>query len=150
MDLVVQKTTELGITEILPVMSERSQVKDTRKIVRWRKIAEEASRQSGRNIVPAVHEPVHFRDFLVSQDGKGVIFSEEEGMKLSEAVSSLGLHAPSLVIVIGPEGGFSEEEVIFAQEKGFLAVSLGKRILRAETAAISAVALIQFLLGDMG
>ena len=150
MDLVVQKTTELGVTEILPVMSERSQVKDTRKIVRWRKIAEEASRQSGRNIVPAVHEPVHFRDFLVSQDGKGVIFSEEEGMKLSEAVSSLGLHTHSLVIVIGPEGGFSEEEVIFAQEKGFLAVSLGKRILRAETAAISAVALIQFLLGDMG
>ena len=150
MDLVIQKTTELGVTEILPVISERSQIRDTRRIVRWRRIAEEASRQSGRNGVPAVHAPVDFRDFLVSQNGKGIIFYEEEGMKLSEAVSSLGPHTPSLIIVIGPEGGFSEQEVISAQEKGFLAASLGKRILRAETAAISAVALVQFLLGDMG
>jgi len=150
MDLVIQKTTELGVTEILPVISERSQIRDTRRIVRWRRIAEEASRQSGRNGVPAVHAPVDFRDFLVSQNGKGIIFYEEEGMKLSEAVSSLGPHAPSLIIAVGPEGGFSEEEVISAQGKGFLAASLGKRVLRAETAAISAVTLVQFLLGDMG
>jgi 16S rRNA (uracil1498-N3)-methyltransferase len=150
MDLVIQKTTELGVTEILPVMSERSQIKDTRKIVRWRRIAEEASRQSGRNIVPAVHEPVHFQDFLFSENRKGIIFYEEEGLKLSEAVSSLAPQTPSLIIMIGPEGGFSKEEVISAQGKGFRVASLGKRILRAETAAISAVALIQFLLGDMG
>jgi len=149
MDLVIQKTTELGVTEILPVMSERSQIKDTRKILRWRRIAEEASRQSGRNVVPAVHEPVHFRDFLFAEKREGIIFYEEEGLKLSEAVSSLVPHAPSLIIVIGPEGGFSKEEVISAQGKGFRVASLGRRILRAETAAISAVALVQFLLGDM-
>jgi 16S rRNA (uracil1498-N3)-methyltransferase len=150
MDLVIQKTTELGVTEILPVMSQRSQIQDTRKIVRWRRIAEEASRQSGRNVVPAVHEPVHFRDFLLSDKQRGIVFYEEEGLKLSAAVSSFVPRPSPLIIVIGPEGGFSKEEVIAAQEKGFLVASLGKRILRAETAAISAVALIQFLLGDMG
>jgi 16S rRNA (uracil1498-N3)-methyltransferase len=150
MDLVIQKTIELGVAEILPVVSERSQIKDTRRTARWRRIAEEASRQSGRNVVPVVHEPVHFRDFLVSENRKGIIFYEEEGMKLSESVSSLAPHTLSLSIVIGPEGGFSKEEVIAAQGKGFQVTSLGKRILRAETAAISAVSLIQFLLGDMG
>jgi 16S rRNA (uracil1498-N3)-methyltransferase len=150
MDLVIQKTTELGVSDILPVVSERSQIKDTRKTVRWRKIAEEASRQSGRSVVPAVHDPVRFRDFLLSENRKGIIFYEEGGVKLSEAVSSLGTHISSLIIVIGPEGGFSEEEIIAALGKGFQVASLGKRILRAETAAISAVSLVQFLLGDMG
>jgi 16S rRNA (uracil1498-N3)-methyltransferase len=150
MDLVIQKATELGVTEILPVMSERSQIKDTRKIVRWRRIAEEASRQSGRNVVPVVHEPVHFRDFLIPENQRGIIFYEDEGLKLSEAVSSLAPHTSPLMVIVGPEGGFSEAEVISARGKGFLVTSLGQRILRAETAAISAVALVQFLLGDMG
>jgi 16S rRNA (uracil1498-N3)-methyltransferase len=150
MDLVIQKATELGVTDVIPVMSERSQIKDTRKIVRWRRIAEEASRQSGRNVLPDVHEPVHFRNFLVSANQRGIIFYEEEGLKLSAAVSSFAPHSSPLAIVIGPEGGFSKEEVLAAQKKGFLVASLGKRILRAETAAITAVALVQFLLGDIG
>ena len=175
MDIVIQKTTELGVNEIVPAVTERSQLRDTRRVKRWRKIAEEASRQSGRSAVPVVHEPVELKKVLTSYASQsthqGFIFYEEEGMKLSEAVkvfSTKGSKNPSplvgevgvdsyrgkgegkLSVLIGPEGGFSREEVTFAKEKGFLVMSLGKRILKAETAAISAVTLVQYLFGDMG
>jgi 16S rRNA (uracil1498-N3)-methyltransferase len=205
MDLVIQKTTELGVKEIIPVVTERSQLRKTRKVARWRKIAEEASRQSGRSIIPIVHDPMKFSDIFhllpPSNKVNGLIFYEEGGMKLSEAVeifkqrfnytlplplpsyvltdlpSRDGRHIPTpryesqptlsrgeapsppagegrgegeLLIIIGPEGGFTKEEIILAKEKGLSIISFGERILRAETAAISAVALVQFLLGDMG
>jgi 16S rRNA (uracil1498-N3)-methyltransferase len=150
MDMVVQKTTELGVKEILPVITGRSQLRDTKKIARWRKIAEEASRQSGRSIVPVVHETVEFDNFLSAHDSiHGLVFYEEEGVGLTEAVSSLIPHHSSFFVLIGPEGGFTKKEITLAKEKGLIVASLGKRILRAETAAISAVTLMQFLLGDM-
>jgi 16S rRNA (uracil1498-N3)-methyltransferase len=151
MDMVVQKTTELGVKEIFPVITGRSQLRDTKKIARWRKIAEEASRQSGRSIVPVVHETVGFDDFLSAHDSiHGFVFYEEGGVGLAEAVSSLIPHHSSFFVLIGPEGGFTKEEITLAKEKGLIVASLGKRILRAETAAISAVTLAQFFLGDMG
>lgn len=179
MDMVIQKATELGVKEIIPVITERSQVRETRKVSRWIKIAEEASKQSGRSIIPIVHEPIHFNYIFSIHSSRltphGFIFYEEGGMKLSEAVSSLVTRHSSfnpttppipplargdaeglkrseggLIIFIGPEGGFTKEEVAFAKEKGLIVTSLGKRILRAETAAISAITLVQFLLGDTG
>lgn len=167
MDMVIQKATELGVSEIVPAVTERSQLKETRRVSRWRKIAEEAARQSGRSVIPSVHEPVELRDYLASSTAhtslSGFIFYEEEGMKLSEAVAAspsiLGKKGSypanterketELLIFVGPEGGFTKEEVRFAQERGLRIVSLGKRVLRAETAAISAVTLVQYLLGDM-
>ena len=175
MDMVIQKTTELGVNEIVPAVTERSQLRDTRRVKRWRKIAEEASRQSGRSVVPVVKDPVELKTFLSSPDfqstPRGFIFYEEGEMKLSEAVkvfptkesknpspllgevgieSHRGKGEGELLILIGPEGGFTEEEVTFAAERGLRVISLGKRILRAETAAISAVTLVQYLFGDMG
>src|SRR3990170_6609563 len=170
MDMVIQKTTELGVKEIIPVITERSQAKETRKVSRWRKIAEEASRQSGRSIIPLVHEPKEFDQFLSSGqlernreretrrhgEMNGFIFWEEGGLSLKEAVhkfssSPLPRFPDSPIqVLIGPEGGFTKKEVFFAEGKGFIVTSLGKRILRAETAAISAIALVQFLLGDLG
>jgi 16S rRNA (uracil1498-N3)-methyltransferase len=170
MDMVIQKTTELGVKVIIPVITERSQAKETRKVSRWRKIAEEASRQSGRSIIPLVHEPKEFDQFLSSgqleRNGEretrrhgemiGIIFWEEGGLSLKEAVhkfSSSPIHRfpdSPIHLLIGPEGGFTKKEVTFAEGKGFIVTSLGKRILRAETAAISAIALVQFLLGDLG
>jgi len=177
MDMVIQKTTELGVKGIMPVITERSQLRETRKISRWRKIAEEASRQSGRGVVPIVHDPMEFKEFFSKQTsinysprsplikggikeespltkegikGVGLIFYEEGGMKISDAVSSLIPRPSSLFVFIGPEGGFTRGEVTLAEEKGLLVTSLGRRILRAETAAISAVTLVQFLLGDTG
>ncbi|MFZ6016518.1 MAG: 16S rRNA (uracil(1498)-N(3))-methyltransferase [Nitrospirota bacterium] len=152
MDVVIQKTTELGVKEIIPVITERSQLRETRKVARWRKIAEEAARQSGRTKIPVIHEALDFKSLLTVHYSlllNGLIFYEEGGMKISEAVSSfLTPHSP-LFVVIGPEGGFTKKEVALAREKGLLVTSLGKRILRAETATISAVTIVQFLLGDM-
>jgi 16S rRNA (uracil1498-N3)-methyltransferase len=154
MDMVIQKATELGVKEIIPVITERSQVRETRKVSRWIKIAEEASKQSGRSMIPIIHEPMNFSDIFSIHSSRfiprGFIFYEEGGMKLSEAVSSLVTRHSSLFVIIGPEGGFTKEEVAFAKEKGLIVTSLGKRILRAETAAISAITLVQFLLGDTG
>jgi len=190
MDMVIQKATELGVKEIIPAITERSQIRHTRKVDRWRKIAEEASKQSGRTIIPVVHEPMEFSNFINNitppspplnlrggREGlRGFIFWEEGGLPLKEAIQKgvgdwgLGIsdkptpnpHQPIPVftnpqsqnpnpcfIAVGPEGGFSKEEVNLAVSKGLVAVSLGRRILRAETAAISAVALVQFSLGDM-
>ncbi|MDP3049258.1 MAG: 16S rRNA (uracil(1498)-N(3))-methyltransferase [Thermodesulfovibrionales bacterium] len=193
MDMVIQKATELGVKEIIPAVTERSQIRHTRKVDRWRKIAEEASRQSGRTMIPVVHEPMEFSNFFEgycnppvpplekggkggfeslvnSHKIKGFIFWEEGGLPLKEAIEKMQdtrykmqdtrenlsnhpesciMNPASLYLLIGPEGGFSKEEVSLAVSKGLITVSLGKRILRAETAAISAVALIQFLLGDI-
>jgi 16S rRNA (uracil1498-N3)-methyltransferase len=177
MDIVIQKATELGVKEIMPVITERSQPRETRKVARWIKIAEEASRQSGRSIIPLVHETMHFKDCLSSLVTRyslpslnGLIFYEEGGVKISEAVSLLvtrhsSLNPPSasltkgiietgykggFFVIIGPEGGFTREEVTLAEGNGFIITSIGKRILRAETAAISAITLVQFLSGDLG
>jgi 16S rRNA (uracil1498-N3)-methyltransferase len=171
MDMVIQKTTELGVKEIIPVVTERSQLRETKRVTRWRKIAEEASRQSGRSVIPVIYEPVEFNKFLaihgqLEQNSEtetrrhgemnGFIFWEEEGVLLKEAVLKLSsspiylLTKSPIYLFIGPEGGFTKEEVTLAKEKGFMVTYLGRRILRAETAAISAVTLVQFLLGDMG
>jgi 16S rRNA (uracil1498-N3)-methyltransferase len=170
MDWVIQKTTELGVRDIIPLITERSQVRETRKAARWRKIAEEASRQSGRSVVPVVHDPLELKEFLRrSEFGrhgeaetrrhgeiKGCIFWEDRGTSFNEVVKKISVSpgqpftVSPIHLLIGPEGGFTQDEVALAEEKSFLVVSLGKRILRAETAAISAVTLVQFLLGDMG
>ncbi|MEW6586981.1 MAG: 16S rRNA (uracil(1498)-N(3))-methyltransferase [Nitrospirota bacterium] len=152
MDLVVQKTTELGVNEIRPVITDRSQLRETRKISRWRKIVQEAARQSGRSVVPVVHEAVNLTDFLNSlPEGilQGIVFYEEGGLKVSDAFSSFGTKTSSLVMLVGPEGGFTRGEIAAAEGKGFLIATLGKRILRAETAAIAAAALVQFQFGGL-
>ncbi len=151
MDLVVQKATELGVKRILPLVTERSQLRDTRKTVRWRKIAEEASRQCGRRVIPAIEMPVDFAmvfdDALFCRAGC-IIFWEQQGIPYSSSLRQFR-DRQQLVLCVGPEGGFSEREVTLAAGHKFIATSLGKRILRAETAAISALAIAQYELGDL-
>ena len=114
MDLVVQKTTELGIREIIPAVTERSQVRETRKTGRWKKIASDASRQCGRTAVPVVHEPVPYHSLFSPDSGydplfrkcTGLLFREEGGMKMKELRNRLG-ECVSMVIAVGPEGGFT-------------------------------------------
>ncbi len=162
MDLVIQKTTELGIREIIPVITERSQVRVTKKVGRWRKIAEDASRQCGRSVVPFVHEPVEFSRFLsgaTPEPGsgaiKGLMFWEEDGLPIKNAGRKVSSAYRPIIdspfyLLIGPEGGFTKEEVRTAESRGFVVTSLGTRILRAETAAITAAAIVQYLFGDLG
>jgi len=152
MDFVIQKTTELGVSAIIPVITERSQLRETRKHPRWKKIAEEAARQSGRTRIPEIFETCSFEDIFdipALTSGKGIIFWEQGGEKLPAVTSRLS-HEDKIFLLIGPEGGFSEKEALLASEKGFITATLGSRILRAETASIAAVSIIQFELGDLG
>jgi|Deesub1362A_J573_1020465.scaffolds.fasta_scaffold00013_231 16S rRNA (uracil1498-N3)-methyltransferase len=149
MDMVIQKATELGVKEIVPLITERTQIKETRKLQRWQKIAVEAARQSGRGMVPEVQKPVEVQKFFDSENAfTGFIFWEEGGVSLRDRTISCS--DKPIVVAVGPEGGFTEEEVRLAEKKGLIVATLGNRILRAETAAISAITLIQFLLGEMG
>jgi 16S rRNA (uracil1498-N3)-methyltransferase len=151
MDIVVQKATELGVGKIIPVITCRSQVRETRKLGRWQKIAEEASRQSGRSTIPVVGQTLDLESLFNDPPvpGRGIIFWEKGGEKLPTVVKQFS-GVGGIELFTGPEGGFSDEEIRTAKEKGFIAVTMGGRILRAETAAITTVALIQYLLGDLG
>lgn len=145
MEMVVQKATEIGVKKIIPFVSERCIVRHTRKIERWKKIAKEATEQSGRSIVPEINEVVNFSD-LIKQAENGILFWEKSGSEsLVQAISELIVEKP-LFLFIGPEGGFSPEEVQMAEKRGIKIVSLGKRILRAETASIVSLAIVNFLL----
>ena len=149
MDYVIQKATELGVARIVPAVTSRSQVRETRKHDRWQKIALEASRQCCRTVVPEVGEPVTFKRFLdESLRLSGCIFWEDGGKSLGKM--KFEASKEPFVVAIGPEGGFTGEEVETARAKGLEVGSLGSRILRAETAAVSAVTIVQFLLGEMG
>jgi 16S rRNA (uracil1498-N3)-methyltransferase len=153
MDLVVQKTTELGVKEIIPAVTGRSQFRDTRKVPRWRKIAEEAAQQCGRTTVPHVHDTLLFEE-IFSSSGirarcRGLLFWEEEGTGFHQALQDLEASGP-LSIAVGPEGGFTREEAAIGESAGLLITSLGTRILRAETAAIATAAILQFSFGDLG
>ncbi|HMK57028.1 MAG TPA: 16S rRNA (uracil(1498)-N(3))-methyltransferase [Dissulfurispiraceae bacterium] len=161
MDLVIQKATELGINEIVPMITGRSQVRETRKTARWRKIAEEAAEQCGRAVIPVVRSPRTFGEILAhlndEQISGGIIFWEEGGLPLDDALMKTGFAGRDarpdkgkLALMIGPEGGFSASEVEDAEFHGLIRASLGRRILRSETAAIAAVALLQFVIERQG
>jgi len=157
MDLVVEKATELGVQAIAPFLSSRTvprldQAKMERRQARWGKIALSAAKQSGRARIPEI---LGVSDFpaLVSRpwecDLKLLFWEGESRLNLTQLraeTPQLG----SLLLVIGPEGGFSSEEASEAMRHGFKAVCLGKRILRTETAALAALSIVQFLWGDMG
>jgi 16S rRNA (uracil1498-N3)-methyltransferase len=161
MDLIVEKATELGIRSITPLITEYSQVRHTEKVERWRKIALSASQQSGRDRIPDILDPIGFLEYLTrisaplkeaegSATLSGLIFSEEkEGSNFKEILSGLR-SIKNIVLLIGPEGGFSKKEVSSAVRHGFIEVSIGPRILRTETAPIAALSIIQYELGDMG
>jgi 16S rRNA (uracil1498-N3)-methyltransferase len=148
MDLVIQKATELWAIGIVPAVTERSQVRETRKIERWRKISLEATRQCGRAMPPDVREPVAFDEYLddAGPGLRGFIFTERGGGRLENIVPP---GSGDVVVAVGPEGGFTEDEVARAVERGLKPVTLGGPVLRAETAAVSALTLVQYVLGNL-
>ena len=156
MDYVIQKATEVGVKRIVPVISERTIVKiksekdKENKIKRWTSIAEGASKQSGRGIVPEIAPIISFKEICNEFDNiDKVIIPYEENMDIG-LKSVLKDNASSIGVIIGAEGGFCEDEVRFVSEKGAISVTLGKRILRAETAGVVTAAIIGYELGDMG
>ena len=157
MDLIVQKVTELGVNEVVPVNSERSQrwsarEKTVSKIKRWERIAQEAARQSGRNEVPHIWpltDLARLLELTESAELKLIFWEETAEGSLRQILEAKGI-CHHVCIFVGPEGGFSAKEVEQAVAAGFYKVSLGRRILRTETAAITVVGLLQYEFGDLG
>ena len=155
MDLIIQKATELGVSRIIPfvtsrVVSKLTGQQVTKKNQRWQNIALEAAKQCRRSIIPKVGELKTFGEVLKGWD-KYTKIIPWEGEKENNLKAMLRPDKSSgCIALIGPEGGFSDSEVVEAQQAGFSPVTLGPRILRTETAAISIVAIIQYELGDMG
>jgi 16S rRNA (uracil1498-N3)-methyltransferase len=151
MDFVVEKLTELGVASILPLASHRAVVREPGdgKLERWRRLAKTAAQQSGRRSILAVGEPVSFDDLLARfADYDVVLFPWEVAAgqrNLRETLPALLAGARRVLVVIGPEGGFSHAEAERARDAGARVISLGRRILRTETAALVVVALLQYL-----
>lgn len=143
MDFIIQKATEIGVSKIMLFTSERSIVKVTSKLERWKKIAKEAAEQSVRLNVPEI-EAVETFDNLLKIVDNGILFWERATQPLIDVFLTLNISKP-IFLIIGPEGGFTQKEVQLALNKGIGIASLGRRVIRSDTAAIVSLALISFL-----
>lgn len=152
MEMIIQKCVELGVNEIIPVAMKRSVVrlddkKARSKVARWQLISESAAKQSGRTIIPCIHEVMSFKEavnYAKDMDVKLIPYELCEGMKATkEALSGLK-SGMDVAVFIGPEGGLEVEEVEKAKELGIIPISLGKRILRTETAGLAIMAIIMY------
>jgi len=156
MDWIVQKATELGIKKIVPVISERTIVKlDTQKTEkkcrRWQRIAKEAAKQSGRSTIPLIEGVLSFEEALrKGRDADLAIipWEEEQAVGLKDLIK--GKTYKKIIFCIGPEGGFSRQEVEQAKVNNFKPVTFGPRILRTETAGIFLLSVLMYEIGDMG
>ena len=146
-DLVVQKAVELGVTKLVPLNTKRADVKlkDTdKRLERWRKIALEAAKQSGRAKLMTIEKPLEFKDFIETANGTRILFAERGGARFSDIKETKIITA-----AVGAEGGWEASEIESAREKEFQIVTLKGRILRAETAAISIATILQHRFGDL-
>lgn len=157
LELIIQKTVELGVTRIVPVSMKRSVVKvDEKKAehkrARWQAISEAAAKQSGRGSIPEVSLPMSFKDAMEEAAGADVklfpyeLAGEESPMAVTREKLSAICPGQSVAVFIGPEGGFDDAEVELARETGYEPITLGKRILRTETAGLYVLSVLGYLL----
>ncbi|MBC8412703.1 MAG: 16S rRNA (uracil(1498)-N(3))-methyltransferase [Nitrospira sp.] len=154
MDLIIQKATELGVNRIVPLITQHTQVRQTHKIDRWKKIAQAASQQSAREQIPLIEDPVELNAFTNANAKRDstlslILYESHDRRNLKDTLRNRK-DIDSIIILVGPEGGFSQEEVSSASEADYIPVSLGPRILRTETAPLAAISIIQYELGDAG
>lgn len=147
-DLILQKLTELGVTSIIPLKTERSIIKidnskEEKKKIRWETICKEASEQSHRVTVPKIHNIMTIKELLNNKKQLNLICSLNDNTKPLEHY--LKKDIKDILFVIGPEGGFASKEEHFLIENGFESTSLGKRVLRVETAAIYVASIINYI-----
>lgn len=156
LEFIIQKAVELGVSEIVPVMTKRSVVKldkkrEERKLERYNAIALSAAKQSGRGIIPRVREFVDFEQALMlagELQMNLIPYEEAKGIAYSREMIHAVRGKESLGIFIGPEGGFAREEVDAAMEIGAKCITLGNRILRTETAGLAALSVLMFELEE--
>ncbi len=150
MELIIQKCVELGVDRIVAVSTERAIVKldkkESKKLERWQKIAEAAAKQSGRGKIPEIGQQVlKFKEAVAEAkglDGAIIPYEKEQETGIRQFVQ--GFQGESIGVFIGPEGGFAEEEIALAREAGITPISLGKRILRTETAGMTTAAILLY------
>lgn len=161
MDWVIQKSVELGVTDITPLITEHCNIKldEERREKRhehWQRVAISASEQCGRAIIPMVHAPTMLLDFLKAHDANKTLTKIILHYRNAKPLTSLlkNSHTPSsshsIALIVGPEGGISDKELADAALHGFQIGSLGPRILRTETAPLAAISILQAELGDLG
>lgn len=153
MDQITEKCTELGVSEIVPVVTERSIVKlegdkAEKRVKHWQGKAEAAAKQSKRGVIPRVFEVTGFKEALKIAEGfdhKLIPYELSEDFNKTREILSGIKGGDDIALFIGPEGGFSEEEIRLAEEAGFIPLTLGKRILRTETAAMTVLSWLIYL-----
>ncbi len=153
MELIIQKAVELGVHEIVPVSTRfcvakiEDAKKEKKKLERWQEIARAAAKQSGRGIIPQIKPVLSLKQALkeaVYMDKSVIPYEKAEGMKVANEEIEKMVTCQSVGIFIGPEGGFAEEEIELAKEMGITPISLGKRILRTETAGLCILSVLMF------
>ncbi|MBQ2836069.1 MAG: 16S rRNA (uracil(1498)-N(3))-methyltransferase [Clostridia bacterium] len=153
MELIIQKSIELGVNAIIPVEMKRCVVKldsksESKKIERWQKIAESAAKQSGRNIVPQIRHTIRIQDIVKLKDSYDSIIvcyeNEKDNYIKNELLKLKGKQELGIAIVIGPEGGLEEADVEYLKQNGAAIVTLGDRILRTETVALNLLSIIMY------
>lgn len=153
MDFIVQKSTELGVANIIPVITERVIVKidesnEKKKVDRWNKIALEASKQSGRTRVPIVENVVNLENIVEKLSKYDIVivpYECERENTIKAILTNIHTNVKDVAVVIGPEGGFSESDIVILKSMDNVKlVSLGKRILRTETAGITTIAMLLY------
>ncbi len=151
MDYAIQKSTEMGVSEITPLMSERCELKlkaerEDKRLAHWQQVAISAAEQCGRATVPKVHPVSALEDWLAQQSPKGLsfVFHHRDTQSLTQIHT-----APTHVnLLIGPEGGLSEAEIEQAKKANFMACTFGPRVMRTETAPVACLSVLQWLWGD--
>jgi 16S rRNA (uracil1498-N3)-methyltransferase len=156
MDYLIQKATELGVKKIIPFFSYRSvplldKSKRLKRYHRWERIAVEASKQCGRGVVPKIEPLKDYSEMLQTAplDSLRLILWERVGESLKEVLKE-SKEKKKVFFIVGPEGGMSDEEVEHAKRAGFIPVTLGRRILRSETASLCLLSILQYERGDIG
>ncbi|ARN73710.1 16S rRNA (uracil(1498)-N(3))-methyltransferase [Oceanicoccus sagamiensis] len=150
MELVIQKATELGVTAITPLTSERTEVKLKgerleKKLQHWQHIAISACEQCGRNQIPVVNNLSTADDWVKTVDAEKKLVLHHR----TEQALDASLSIRSSALLVGPEGGLSQREIVEAEQQGFIPLQLGPRVLRTETAPLAAITLLQHIWGDM-
>lgn len=158
LELIIQKAVELGACEIIPVAMKNCVVKlDEKKAsakqTRWQEIAKSAAKQSKRSVIPAVRRPLSYGEALeaaAALDVRLVPYENERGMAATKEAVEAVRPGQSIGIFIGPEGGFAEDEIALAKERGMQLVSLGRRILRTETAGLAMLLILMYYIESAG
>jgi len=151
MDFTIQKSVELGITEITPIFSQRCGVKLSgdrlaKKHQQWQKIAIAAAEQSGRNFVPVVHPPIDIKEWL-EQASDAIKLTLHP--RAEHSIKTIQVPNEGVRFLVGPEGGFTDAEIDIAKQQNFVDIRLGPRVLRTETAALTVLSALQLQFGDL-